>query len=92
MRFTREELEEALDITTVATGDAELDRLVADAVRKFLDPHLEARRDALEKLWDAWERVKTLLPAADKKESVKLLLDRGATDPTLRDEQCRDEE
>jgi hypothetical protein len=38
----------------------------------------------LEKLWDAWERLKTLEAADDKKRSIGILLDRTATEPTFR--------
>ena len=31
------------------------------------------RREALEKLWDAWERLKTLGPGSDKKEQISEL-------------------
>lgn len=34
------------------------------------------RQDALEKLWDAFERIKTLEDGANKKESATRLLDR----------------
>ena len=34
-------------------------------------------KEALEKLWDAWERLKTL-EAGDKKSSIKTLLDKAA--------------
>ena len=42
------------------TGDTELNRLLSTAQRKFLNPRQEIRREALEALWDAWERLKTL--------------------------------
>ena len=42
------------------------------------------RREALEKLWDAWERMKTLEPG-NKGESTKALLDKAATEPGFRD-------
>ena len=42
------------------------------------------RREALEKLWDAWERIKTMEPGANKKASTKALLDKAATEPEFR--------
>ena len=42
------------------------------------------RRESLEKLWDAWERLKTLEPGRDKRESAGRLLDKAAGEPTLR--------
>jgi hypothetical protein len=55
------------------TGDAELDRMLETARRKFLDPDEEIRREALEALWDAWERIKTL-GGPDKKAQTTALL------------------
>jgi hypothetical protein len=42
------------------------------------------RRESLERLWDAWERLKTLEPGKDKKAKVIALLDRASKEPTLR--------
>ena len=42
------------------TGDAILDELLESARQKFLAPSEDDHRDALEKLWDAWERLKTV--------------------------------
>ncbi|MCS6779399.1 MAG: hypothetical protein NZ555_06840 [Geminicoccaceae bacterium] len=71
-------LGEPLERALFATGDAELDRLLETARKKSADPRIEVRREALEKLWDAWERSKTLGRPDDKKHGVTLLLDRGA--------------
>ena len=60
------------------TGEAELDRLLGTAERKFLDPDPETRREALEALWDAWERLKTLDGQGDKKARAKAMLDHTA--------------
>ena len=61
------------------TGDAELDRMLETARRKFVDPDESIRREALEALWDAWERVKTLR-GGDKKAESAALLDATAGD------------
>ena len=60
------------------TGDAELNRLLETARTKFLNPRLDLRREALEALWDAWERLKTLGPGTNKKTQVKAKLDTAA--------------
>jgi hypothetical protein len=65
------------------TGDSTLDGLLADAARRFGDPDADVRRDALEKIWDAWERVKSVAHA-DKKRSVQLVLERAASEPNFR--------
>lgn len=66
------------------SGDATLDRMLADASRKFRDPAPDSRRDAVERLWDAWERIKSLEVPNNKKESVQRLLDRAVTEPEFR--------
>ena len=35
-------------------------------------------------MWDAWERIKTIEPGRDKKESAKKILDMAATEPKFR--------
>ena len=42
------------------------------------------RREALELLWDAWERLKSLANPDDKKRSIKIILDVAAAEPLLR--------
>ncbi len=53
-------LREMLSQGVFNTGDAELDGLLETAREKFLSPDLKTRRESLEKLWDAWERLKTV--------------------------------
>ena len=69
------------------TGDDELNRLLTTARTKFLDPDLEKRREALEALWDAWERIKTIWPGADKKSQAKAMLEAtaGSNAPKFRE-------
>lgn len=57
------------------TSDTELDRMLETARQKFLDPVEATRREALESLWDAWERLKTIYPGADKKTQTTAMLD-----------------
>src|SRR5262249_2039134 len=47
-------------------------------------PDPDVRKDALEKLWDAWERLKTIENPNDKRISIKMLLDRTATEANFR--------
>lgn len=77
-------LREALATSAFRTGDSELDAMLESARRKLLDPDSTVRREALEKLWDAWERLKTLLPGADKKASVTALLDQASSEASFR--------
>lgn len=57
------------------TGDDELDFLLEKARSKFLRADEAIRREALDTLWDAWERLKTLGNGSDKKFQVTSLLD-----------------
>ncbi|HTU69544.1 MAG TPA: hypothetical protein VMF11_04410 [Candidatus Baltobacteraceae bacterium] len=67
-----------------STGDASLDDLLAAARTKFIDPRPEVRKEALEKLWDAWERLKTL-EDPDKKVSVSALVARTSSQASFRE-------
>ncbi|MGD0956766.1 MAG: hypothetical protein ABR953_08025 [Candidatus Acidiferrales bacterium] len=77
-------LREALESAAFETEDAALNELLGSARRKFLSHDFNTRKEALEKLWDAWERLKTIEPGKDKKESVTHLLDRTACEPGFR--------
>ncbi len=59
------------------TNDQELDSLLETARFKYLNPGLKIRLESLEKLWDAWERIKTL-DGANKKKSVKMLAEKAS--------------
>jgi hypothetical protein len=74
-----------LEVFAPNTGDTELDNKLRDAHRRFLSPRAQDRLDALEKLWDAFERLKTLEDPTDKKASVTRLLDRAALGSKFRD-------
>ena len=50
-------LYETLANTTFRTEDQELNRLLELAREKFHDPDINVRREAVEKLWDSWERL-----------------------------------
>lgn len=56
-----------------ATKDVAFDQLMATAASKFLDRDPAVRQDGLEKLWDAFERCKTVI-ASDKKAGVTALI------------------
>lgn len=77
-------LREALASAVFRTGDTDLDSLLEAARTKYLNPSLTVRQESLEKLWDAWERLKTIEPGKDKKASATALLDKAATEPTFR--------
>jgi hypothetical protein len=78
-------LQETLANTVFKTGDQILDELLESARNKFLNRSLDVRREALEKLWDSWERLKTVEPGRDKKASTKALLDKTSDEPAFRE-------
>jgi hypothetical protein len=72
-RLLEPALEESIRWGLPPTGDGELDELIALAEERFLDPDPQTARDALEKLWDAFERAKSLLDPTNKKRSARAL-------------------
>jgi hypothetical protein len=67
------------------TGDRTLDNILDECRAKFSDRNPLVRREALERLWDAWERLKSLADPSDKKRSVKIILDTVTSVPSLRE-------
>jgi len=82
---------EAIAQTEFATGDAAADALLERAVALLSSRHADAHQDAIEKLWDAFERIKTL-EAGDKKQGAETLLSASqAPDAPLFNEAVRNE-
>jgi hypothetical protein len=77
-RLLPQPLAKTLAWTLFSTGEEETDRLLESARLRFASPKPEDRQDAVEKLWDAFERLKTLEPGRDKKAQAEALLDRAA--------------
>jgi hypothetical protein len=85
VRLAPEPLASALRDARFDTGDERLDNHLSSAVTKYLDPDPEVRTEALEELWDAWERLKTVEAPGKKPQSVTKLLDAAADgQPELR--------
>ncbi len=84
MRIAPAVLHEDLKVSVFRTGDSTLDQLLEVSCQKFLSRLIDARRESIEKLWDAWERLKTIEPGRDKRESSQLLLDKVTAEPVLR--------
>ena len=76
-RIVPDEIDKALRNAPFQTKDAELNDMLTTARRKFLSPDEKERREALEKLWDAFERIKTI-DAPDKKAGATVMLHRAA--------------
>jgi len=77
-------LRESLLGAVFSTGDEHLNAMLEAARRRFLSPDPQDRVESLEKLWDAWERLKTLGPGRDKKDSITNLLNVAASEGPLR--------
>lgn len=77
-------LGEHLKRTFFRTGERILDNMLEECRAKFSDPDPLVRREALERLWDAWERLKSLADPNDKKRSISIILDAVAREPSLR--------
>lgn len=67
-------LKEELASAYFSTKDPELNSMLEKARQKFFDPREETHREALEVLWDAWERLKTL-DNSDIKAGITAILD-----------------
>ena len=78
-------LRETLASAVFQSKDQELNRLLKLAREKFRDPDVKIRREAVEKLWDAWERLKTLEPGPDKKKQIEVLLTRAIPQSEFRE-------
>ena len=74
-------LSETISETRFITGDVQLADMLETACDKFISREPAVRREGLEKLWDAWERLKTLEVPSDKRASTSALLDRVAAGP-----------
>jgi abortive infection bacteriophage resistance protein len=59
----------------VRTNDEQLNELIRLAFENIHKPQLKDRTFALEKIWDAFERMKTYYEGMDKKNSAKTLVE-----------------
>lgn len=62
----------------IKTQDSTLDSLINESIENFLQPKVKNRKIGLEKLWDAFERIKTYHGAGNKQVSINQLLDEVA--------------
>ena len=84
-RIAPEVLREALTQAPFHTGDDILDQLLERSRTRFLSRDLAVRRESLETLWDAWERVKSIEDGTNKRESTEMILDKASTEPHFRE-------
>lgn len=78
-RLMPEAFAEIAGWTVYQTGDYETDTLLERSMRLIKSAKIDDRKDGLEKIWDAFERIKTIEPGANKKVQADALLDRVAT-------------
>ena len=76
IRFGLEPLSAVLTDAFFRTGDTELDGLLHSARQKYLDRDTSTHRESIERLWDAWERLKTIEPGKDKPAQISALFSR----------------
>lgn len=84
IRLLPETLQQELIRVVFTTEDNELNELLETARARFLNPRLDIRKDALEKLWDGWERLKTIENPNNKADSVAILLNKVSSEETLK--------
>jgi hypothetical protein len=72
-------IKEAVDVvkTLEERGTQEL---VNDALALYHSYHPSSRRDSAEKIWDAFERLKTYYTTLDKKASVEKIIEKMSRD------------
>jgi hypothetical protein len=84
IRLAPEEIHAKLVDAVFNTGDNTLDGLLNTARTKYLSPNAAERREGLEKLWDAFERLKTIGPGKDKKAQITALIELAYADEDAR--------
>ena len=84
MRLLSPILGPGLSTALFRTGDITLDSMLEESRSKFLSPDPKIRREAIERLWDCWERIKSLEDPGHKRQSIAALLDIAAKDPAFR--------
>lgn len=76
------------------TADTDLNELLIEATQSILLPKTSDRTKAVEKLWDAFERIKTVLNPDNKKDSIsqliKLVANENSALETLLDTEARE--
>jgi hypothetical protein len=85
-------LAELLRAGVLRTGDRILDVMLEEVRVKFMSPEPLTRREALERLFDSFERLKSIAHA-DKATSIRMLLERAAPEPSFRaslDAECKE--
>lgn len=87
-RVISDQLMALMTQSQIKSGDTEFDKMLSTAMVKFTDPKPDVRYESLEKLWDAFERLKTFAnPVRDKKSvSINEIIELAITQPKFREE------
>lgn len=85
IKMGNEIFEKVIDPNIFNTGDELTNKLLKDSINFFKETDRTNRSTGLEKLWDSWERIKTL-EDHDKKTGVEKLLKKGIANEELRKE------
>jgi hypothetical protein len=85
IKMGNEIFEKVIDPNIFNTGDELTNKLLKDSINFFKETDRTNRSTGLEKLWDSWERIKTL-EDNDKKAGVEKLLKKGIANEELRKE------
>lgn len=81
-----ESIENQINNVQENVQELDLAKLLTDATHKYKSHDPEEQKDAVEKLWDAFERMKTYYSHLDKKQSVdKIIFDMSNGDPNFKD-------
>ena len=80
-RAIPQEMQNIIQNSEFNTEDPTFNELMDTARKKFLNPDIETRKEALEKLWDAWQRLKSFEPGKDTKDSIEKLLNKVSKEP-----------
>lgn len=65
------------------TGDEALDGLLSKAKLRYFAPDPESAVEAVKELWDAWERLKTVIDPTNKRKSISELISYAGTEPAF---------
>lgn len=72
-RYLPTQMEQIIKNINLETSDDRLNELLKEAIDKFQNPDIQYRKLGLEKIWDAFERMKTFY-GSNKRLSVEQLL------------------
>ena len=89
IKMGNEIFEKVIDPNIFNTGDELTDKMLKESITFFKESDRNNRSIALEKLWDSWERIKTL-EDNDKKIGIEKLLKASIADEDLRKEIAED--